>query len=66
MVICEDFNVTLDPELDNQNYATERCRRSRTTMHEIIDRQGLVDIYRAMHGTKKAYTWFSDSGPQRA
>ena len=66
VIVCGDFNVTQNHEIDNENYANERNRRARTKIHELMNNQELVDIYRDLNGDIRRYTWFSDGGNQRA
>ena len=66
VILCGDFNVTQNHELDNENYAGERNRRARAKIHDMMNSQELVDIYRDLNGYIKRYTWHSEGGNQRA
>ena len=66
IIICGDWNVTIDHKLDNKNYVSERSKRGREAVNQLIENQSMVDIYRAVHGNKEAFTWYNPSGPQIA
>ena len=57
LVICGDFNLTLNPNLDSQNYLNLNNPRARLTVLDIIEEYGLADIYRYFNPSKRRYTW---------
>ena len=57
LVICGDFNLTLNPNLDSQNYLNLNNPRARLTVLDIIEEYGLIDIYRYFNPNKRRYTW---------
>ena len=57
LVICGDFNLTLNPNLDSQNYLNLNNPRARLTVLDIIEEYGLIDLYRYFNPNKRRYTW---------
>ena len=66
ILICGDFNVTINHQRDNINYQRPRNNRARVELVEIMNRQEIVDVFRVIHGEVKKYSWENDVGPQRA
>ena len=64
-VIIGDFNVTVNAEIDNAHYLTERNRRARAKLTEMMEHHGYCDAYRKIHGNKKCYTWHREGGRQK-
>ena len=56
-IVCGDFNLTLNPELDNKNYININNPKSRQVLLEIMNKNELIDIYRYLNPNKKRYTW---------
>ena len=53
-----DWNVILDPSMDARNYLSYNSRpNSRKLIKEMMENNDLVDIYRSVYPSKKAYTW---------
>ena len=53
-----DWNVLLDPTLDSRNHGSYISRpRSRRMIKEKMAHLDLIDIYRHVFPTKRAYTW---------
>ena len=57
IVICGDFNLVLDPDLDYDNYIHINNPNARNKLIEIIQNKGLIDIFRDLHEDKRKYTW---------
>ena len=57
LVICGDFNLTLNQTLDSHNYTNLNNPKSRLVVLNMIDENGLIDIYRYFNPDKKRYTW---------
>jgi len=57
VIICGDFNLVLNPDIDCHTYLHINNPRSRNKLLEIIDEKGLVDIYREFHEHTQRYTW---------
>lgn len=66
VILCGDFNVTLDHTKDNRGYAQPRGVRSRETLNSLMNETGIIDVFRAIHGRSKQYTWARIGGAQRA
>ena len=56
-VICGDFNLVLNPEIDYYNYLHVNNPKARLKLLEIIDNQSMVDPYRELYPDKRRYTW---------
>ena len=65
-LICGDFNVTLNHEIDNRNYVQPRNTMSRQALKELMTANFTIDCYRACHGNKIFYTWKNWQGNKRA
>ena len=65
-MIVGDFNVTINPEMDNLNYANIRNNNSRIKLKELMQEYAFADVFRAIHGNKKQFTWNKIGGRQRA
>ena len=61
-----DFNVTLDHNLDNHRYVTERNPRARVTLNNLMNDYAFIDAHRSLYGDKNLFTWIRNGGPQRA
>ena len=57
-IICGDFNLVLNPELDTNNYKLLNNPKARDTDLKILEDHDLCDIYRNLHPNTKRYTWF--------
>ena len=56
-IICGDFNLVLDPDLDYFNYKHVNNIKARDSILKIIDENNLFDAYRELHPTTKRFTW---------
>ena len=57
MLICGDFNLVLNPEIDTYNYININNPRSRNKLLQIMQFQNLTDAYRSLHPDICRYTW---------
>ena len=57
LVICGEFHLTLNPNLDSQNYLNLSNPRARLTVLDISEEYGLIDLYRYFNPNKRRYTW---------
>ena len=66
-IFVGDFNVTLNPDLDNKNYARDNNPQARQVIKDKIDEYELVDIWRELNPLQKSFTWkkFRDSKQAR-
>ena len=65
MIFC-DFNVTLNPDIDNHRYVNVRNNAARHKLKDLMTQYGFFDVFRSFHEDKKQFTWRSTGGPQRA
>ena len=64
-VICEDFNLVLDPKLDSENYKNINNPKARQVVLNIINDYNLVDAFRTFHPEVKRYSWRKKSKQAR-
>ena len=57
-IYCGDWNLTLQPELDNLNYVRENNVRARDMVLNIMEGQNLYDVWRMENPLLKRYSWF--------
>ena len=58
VVTAGDWNTILNPELDARNYRSFNPKpRSRRAIIENMDKFNLIDIFRKVFPTKRAYSW---------
>ena len=58
MIYCEDWSVTINPDIDNLNYDTLFNPNTRDAVKLRMDSQGLVDVWRKNNPQTKGYTWY--------
>ncbi len=56
-IICGDFNLVLDPDLDYHNYKTVNNKEARDKVLEIIQEKYMIDPFRENNPVMKRYTW---------
>ena len=56
-IICGDFNLVLNPDLDTYNYRHLNNPNSRKAVLKIMKDNDLSDLYRYFHPETKRYTW---------
>ena len=56
-ILCGDFNVALNPELDTSNYRHINNPKARQAILDIMSENDLSDVYRELHPSTKRYTW---------
>jgi len=57
IIVCGDFNLVINPELDYENYLHTNNRAARQKVLEIMEERELVDCYRHLNPHTKRYTW---------
>ena len=57
LLLFGDLNLTLNPNLDSHNYSNLNNPRARSSMINIIEEYGLIDLYRYLNPNKTRYTW---------
>ena len=56
-ILCGDFNLVLDQDLDTYNYTNVNNPKAREKLLEIMDDLQIVDYFRFFNPDKKIYTW---------
>ena len=56
-ILCGDFNVALDNEIDTFNYRHVNIPRARRAIIDLMRQYDLSDIYRDLHPDTKRFTW---------
>ena len=56
-ILCGDFNVALDNEIDTFNYRHVNNPRARRAITDLMRQYDLSDIYRDLHPDTKRFTW---------
>lgn len=57
IIICGDWNLVINPDLDTNNYLHINNPRARQEVLNMINEEDFVDIYRELNGDKREYTW---------
>ena len=55
-ILCGDFNLVLDQDLDTYNYTNVNNPKAREKLLEIMDDLQIVDYFRFLNPDKKIYT----------
>ena len=62
VIICGDWNLTLDPEQDTYNYALrDRRPKARCLIRQKCSDLNLHDVWRIFNGDKKQFSWRKDN-----
>ena len=56
-IICGDFNIAINQDMDTYNYKNINNPKAREILLEIISEYELSDIYRDLNPTSKRFTW---------
>ena len=56
-IICGDFNMTLDPDMDSLNYISLNNPRSRQFVLNMKTNHSLIDAFRHLNPNLKRYSW---------
>lgn len=57
VIICGDFNLVLEPELDYYSYKHIGNKKARQLLLNEIEIRNLTDPYRMLHPSQRRYTW---------
>ena len=57
LVLCGDFNLVLNPDVDCSNYVSINNPKSRSVLIETINVYSLKDAFRHFHPNTRRYTW---------
>ena len=63
MIICGDFNLTLNFSLDASGYLRENNIKSKQKVLEIMEILELVDTWRVTNPTERKFTYYSSNRP---
>lgn len=55
LMICGDFNLTTNPELDTSSPPTKR----KVSLHGLFHKENLYDVWRCLHASERDYTFYS-------
>ena len=56
-IICGDWNLILDPDLDCENYKHINNPKARGAVKELLDDFDFMDAYRLINDDKRGFTW---------
>lgn len=56
-IICGDFNLVLNPEIDCFNYVNINNPKARKTVLQLIENKNMVDCFREHNPDIKRFTW---------
>uniref|UniRef100_A0A8C5M552 Endonuclease/exonuclease/phosphatase domain-containing protein n=1 Tax=Leptobrachium leishanense TaxID=445787 RepID=A0A8C5M552_9ANUR len=59
LILAGDFNVAMDPKIDTSLGESSLPRNILTHIKRTLDRYQLVDVWRALHGTEREYSFYS-------
>ena len=63
IIICGDWNVVMDYNLDIRGYLKENNTKARREILNMIEVVDLVDIFRSENNTARKFTWVSGKRP---
>ena len=67
VIMCGDFNLVLNPELDyDKGYKNTNNPNARQKVLELIENFILVDIFRELHSNSRRYTWRKNNPKKQA
>ena len=56
-IICGDFKLTLNPDIDCFNYKHINNPKARDFLSNVIEENNLFDTFRELHPSQRRYTW---------
>ena len=57
IIICGDWNLVLDSNLDTENYKTINNQNARSVVLSLLDNMDYMDAGRILNEDKKGFTW---------
>lgn len=57
MILCGDWNLVMDQEMDTENYLHMNNPNAKHVVENIITDFSLLDVWRTQHGEDKQYTY---------
>ena len=65
IIICGDWKLVLNFDIDTHNYVSEKNKNSRKVVTETMCILDLVDTWRSSNPVSKKYTWVSGTKPAK-
>ena len=63
LVICGDWNLVLNHNLDTYGYVRENNLNAKKCVTSMMEELELIDTWRSENNSKKKYTWVSSKSP---
>ena len=57
VILCGDWNLVLDQDMDTENYVHINNPRARAVVLDFLLENNYVDAWRVLHEGKRSYTW---------
>ena len=57
VIICGDFNLVMDPDLDTENYKQVNNPKARIVVKDLLEELEYMDAWRILNEDKKGFTW---------
>ena len=57
VVICGDWNLVIDPNIDTENYKSINNPNARSEVLQFIEGMDYIDAWRIMNEEKRGFTW---------
>ena len=62
VIMCGDWNVPLDYNVDTLNYKNKNNEKAHDQIHDMMQELDLLDTFRELHPDTKRYSW---RGPEK-
>ena len=56
VIICGDFNLVMDPDLDTENYKQVNNHKARIVFKDLLEELEYMDAWRILNEDKKGFT----------
>ena len=57
VIICGDWNLVIDPNVDTENYKSINNPNARSVVVNFLDELEYMDAWRLLNDDKKGFTW---------
>lgn len=57
IIICGDWNIIINPELDSENYKHINNPKARDVVLSFVEEDNYIDVWRMLNENKKGFTW---------
>ena len=57
VIICGDFNLVMDPDIDTENYKQVNNPKARIVVKDLLEELEYMDAWRILNEDKKGFTW---------